>query len=325
VSIARRGLRLAVLAIAVALLARFAATVDWADTWLALRGASPPLLLLATVVNLASLGVRGLRWGLLLRGAGMRDLRLALRGAVVGSGLNNVLPASGGDAARVLLVARSSDVPAGRVAATVALDRVVDALVYLGLLALGPHVVRLPGMLQRWGRIAGIAFAVALVVLLPLLVRAARRRRRGATAPEALPEDAPWRVRVRSQLAQFGDALAQIAGAKRLAPALVLSLASWALQLATYHATARALGLPASLVASGAAMLAVNLAFFVPLTPGNVGVFQVIYALVMSAFGLPHGRAVAVALLIQAVQVVPVTLLATLLAPGQLMRRDRRA
>ena len=68
-------------------------------------------------------------------------------------------------------------------------------------------------------------------------------------------------------------------------------------------------------------MLAVNVAFLFPVTPGNVGVFQVIYALVMSAFALPRGPAIAVALMIQAIQVLPVTALALVLAPGAVTRQ----
>ena len=319
----RHLLRGALLVVAVLLVARFARSVDWRETWRGLRGASLPLLVLATVVNLASLAVRGARWALLLRGAGVRDTTLALRAAAVGSGLNNVLPASGGEAVRVLLVARESGALRSRVAASVVLDRGIDALVFLALLAIAPHVVPLPGMLQRWGRIAGIVLAVAMVVLVPLLVRTARRRRMDdVTAPEALPEGAPTMVRLRATLASFARALADIAGTRRLAPAFAISLVSWSLQLATYHFTARAAGLQASPVASGAALLAVNIAFFVQVTPGNVGVFQVIYALVMSAFGLPQGRAIAVALMIQAIQVLPVTALALVLAPNW-ARRER--
>ena len=319
----RLGGRVALVALVVLLLARFARTVAWGETWTALRRASVPLLLLATTLNVLSLLARGVRWALFLRGAGVRDVGLAVRGAVVGSGLNNVLPASGGEAARVLLVARRSRAPTARVAATVALDRVVDLLIFLALLALAPHVVPLPGMLQRWGRIAGVVLGCALAFVLPLLVRAARQRRRGLEPPVAAVEGAPWTQRTRAHLAQFADALTTIVAGRRLAPALAISLVSWTLQLLTYHVTARAAGLPASMVASAAAMLAVNMTFFVQVTPGNVGVFQVIYALVMAAFGLPRGPAIAVALLVQALQIVPVTIAALVLAPPWKLRRRR--
>ena len=145
----RHVLRGALLVVAVLLLARFARSVDWRETWHALRGASVRLLVVATAANLASLLVRGARWSLFLRGAGVHDLPLALRGAVVGSGLNNVLPASGGEAARVLMIARQAGVARSRVAASVVLDRGVDAVTFLVLLALAPHVVPLPGLLRN--------------------------------------------------------------------------------------------------------------------------------------------------------------------------------
>ena len=46
-----------------------------------------------------------------------------------------------------------------------------------------------------------------------------------------------------------------------------------------------------------------------------------IYALVMSAFALPRGAAIAVALMIQAIQVLQVTALALVLAPGAVTRQ----
>jgi uncharacterized membrane protein YbhN (UPF0104 family) len=68
-------------------------------------------------------------------------------------------------------------------------------------------------------------------------------------------------------------------------------------------------------------MLAVNLSFLFPLTPGNVGVFQAVYALTMAAYGVPSDAAVATALLLQALQILPMTALALLLAPDLLLRR----
>ena len=58
-------------------------------------------------------------------------------------------------------------------------------------------------------------------------------------------------------------------------------------------------------------------------TPGNVGVFQAAYALTAAA--LRHGRdqAIAVAFLIQAQQIIPVTLLGVALAPEFIFKRKK--
>ena len=55
--------------------------------------------------------------------------------------------------------------------------------------------------------------------------------------------------------------------------------------------------------------------------PGNVGVFQIIYAVTVSRFGIAEGPAVAAALLIQTIQVLPTLLIGTLMTHG-LMTRD---
>jgi uncharacterized membrane protein YbhN (UPF0104 family) len=105
---------------------------------------------------------------------------------------------------------------------------------------------------------------------------------------------------------------------------MVLSLAAWSLQVATYHVAARAAHLPLPLAGSVAALLAVGLSFLVRATPGNVGIFQVIYALTVRSFGIAEAPAVAVALLIQTLQVVPTVAAGTLAAP-RLLRGTRRS
>src|SRR3954463_681581 len=97
-----------------------------------------------------------------------------------------------------------------------------------------------------------------------------------------------------------GAALSATPG--RLAAGMVLSLAAWSLQVATYHLAVRATHLPLPLAGSVAALLAVGISFLVRATPGNVGVFQMIYALTVRSFGIAEAPAVAVALLIQTVQ-----------------------
>jgi uncharacterized membrane protein YbhN (UPF0104 family) len=62
-------------------------------------------------------------------------------------------------------------------------------------------------------------------------------------------------------------------------------------------------------------MLAVGISFVVRATPGNVGVFQVVYALAVRSFGIAEGPAVAVAMLIQTLQVIPTIILGILAAP----------
>ncbi|HJQ20896.1 MAG TPA: lysylphosphatidylglycerol synthase domain-containing protein, partial [Gemmatimonadaceae bacterium] len=105
---------------------------------------------------------------------------------------------------------------------------------------------------------------------------------------------------------------------------LVISVAVWALQVATYHLTAMAAHFDLPLVGTIAAMLAVNLGFAVRATPGNVGVFQMMYAVTAAGFGLSKDDATGVAFLIQAQQILPVTLIGLLAAPHLIFAKRRK-
>ena len=110
----------------------------------------------------------------------------------------------------------------------------------------------------------------------------------------------------------------------RFIAALLLSVLAWGLQVATYQMTARAAHFPMTTVATIAALLLVNLGFLFRLTPGNVGVFQTAYAAAAVAFGLDRNQAIAVALLIQAQQILPVTALGVALAPEFIFKAKKR-
>jgi uncharacterized membrane protein YbhN (UPF0104 family) len=101
---------------------------------------------------------------------------------------------------------------------------------------------------------------------------------------------------------------ARHATARRALAVLLLVALTWALQLVSYHLTALALGLPIALAGSLVALVAVNAGISVSVTPGNVGVVQLVYASTAHALGLPLHDAVGVALVLQAVQTLPVLL-----------------
>ena len=291
----------------VVLLVLFARHVDWRAAAAAARNADAGLLVLAIVLNQISLVVKGVRWWVFLRAVGVRSLRLVLRATYAGASLNNLVVAQGGEGARVLIVSRTSGVAASRVTSALALERALDAVSYLTLLVGGAFTLDLPEMLARWRIEAALALACALVAL--LLLGATSRARGESTAGV----DTMW-ARMAGGLARFASSVSETASPPRLAIGMALSLAAWALQVATYHTVALAAHLPISLAGSIAAMLAIGISFIIRGTPGNVGIFQVIYAMTAASFGVAKPAAVATALLIQAVQIIPTVLLGTLAA-----------
>ena len=292
------------------LLIVFVRQVPWRAVLLAARTADPWLLLAAAAINLISLAAKGVRWWVFLRPVGVRSLPLVMRATFVGASLNNLLVAQGGEGARVLLVARGAGVSSARVLAALAVERGFDALSYLALLVGAAWLLPLPAALIRWRFTASVALGLGTLAVAWMLVRVrdAPRASKAALRARAVAPSPVSRYAGR-----FLAALSNTASTGSFAAGATLSIVAWLLQVATYHLVARATNSPLPVGGSVAALLAVGVSFLVRATPGNVGVFQMVYALTVASFGIARPAAVAIAVLIQAVQVAP-TLLAGLLA-----------
>ena len=165
-----RTLRLGLTGLILVMLVLFARKVNWHDTWRTMQSASLPLLIGAALLNLVSIVVKGVRWWVFLRPIGATSLALALRATFAGAGLNNVLVANGGEAARVVFVARAAHVPSAKVLATLALERLFELVGYVVLLSLAATFLQLPSSLERVKPFA-VVVLIAMVGLLVWLLR----------------------------------------------------------------------------------------------------------------------------------------------------------
>jgi len=317
-----RGLRWLLTAVIVAFLVVFARTIDWGAAWSSMRHASLPLLVAAIAVNFLSICFKGIRWWLFLRPAGVPSFPLALRATIAGAGLNNVLVANGGDAARVVFVSRATGVPSSTILATLALERMFDAVGFVILLVFGITFFELPHALEKWRRPAE-ALLVAIAAFLIWFVYTARNIK-----PEHVPERRAkprtlW-GRVRRYLSGFATSTRTLTSASRFLGALVLSMLSWAGQFATFALAAAAAHVSMPFAASLAGLLAINLGLLIRATPGNVGFFQFVYALTAEQFGIARNDAIAVSLLIQTLQILPMTIVGIALAPEFIFKKSAR-
>jgi glycosyltransferase 2 family protein len=312
-----RTLRLVLSAAIIAALVLFARKVNWATTWQSITEANRVVLLLAAAVNLLSLALKGVRWWIFLRPVGVPSLWLALRATFAGAGLNNILVANGGEAARVVFVSRASHVKSAKVLATLALERMFELIGYIVLLALSVSFLELPTSLKRMRPVAWLTL-VGVAALMIFLIRRPERAE-AAAATTAIG----WRARAGRYFKHLMETIGGISTGPRFIAALLLSVGIWALQVWTYSLTARAAHFDLPLVGTVAAILAVNLGFAVRATPGNVGVFQAMYAATAVGFGMNKDQAIAVAFLIQTQQIIPVTLIGVALAPEFIFKRKK--
>ena len=301
----------------IALLVYYARTVHWGAAWHAIRSASPWLLLLAALANLATVGAKAVVWWIFLRPVGAPSLGLAMRATAAGAGINNLLIANSGEAARAVLVTRSSEASGTGVVAALALERLFDFIGYVLVLIGAAFLLPLPQNVVRWRPEAIVVLGAIVVVLIALLVHAPHPPPVGQVITGVV-------ARVRAGFELFIERLAHIVTVRRMGAALLLTGVNWGTQIASYHFTAMAAHFPISLAGSITAMLLVNVGFLVRATPGNVGVFQLVYAVTAQALGLSKDAAVGVALLLQVVQNGPVTVLGAALAPDLMLAARKK-
>jgi hypothetical protein len=306
-----RGLPSAAL---LALVVVFANVLPWATILTSLRGTSLPLVALAVCSTLLAITARALLFWRLLRQNGAASLGLAARATFTAVALNSVLVGQAGEAGRVLVVVKESQHRSAQVIATVVFEHAMVSAIYLALLVSAGALLPMPDALARW-RLGALLALVTLGGMLLFLGHA-----RGTGRSERGRSFGPLRQLTRGVGAFLGT-LRSLAAGGNIAGGLSLAAAHWALQLLAFFATVAALGNSMPAAAIVIAFLAVSASGSVRLTPGNVGVTQVVLAGAAGVYGVPLQDAVAVAMLWQIVQTVPTVMVALVFAPRSLAMR----
>jgi uncharacterized protein (TIRG00374 family) len=279
-------------------------SVDLAELAGQLRRTHWGWLALAVAMAPAGLLARAVRWRYLF--PPRSDVSGLVPAVMIGYMANNVLPLRGGELVRVYVVARRRRRGFWAVLATLVIERVLDSLTLVGILAVLVLVIPVPATVE-W--VAAVLLAVDLAAV------------GGLVALAAWPG---WTRRVIARLLDRWPALARRAGGAFdtfvrgldgvRAPAHALPLALWtaivwiAPALAAW-ATLRAVHLELPWLAGWTVLVFVGLGISIPSAPGYVGVFHYAATLATSIFGVAPTAAVGYALLYHASQYVPVTLL----------------
>jgi uncharacterized protein (TIRG00374 family) len=269
------------------LIVTFLQLVNMSAVYTRLSHLSIGFALLCGVAFLGAYVVRAMRWRCLLRPSEVSIPR-AVALYQVATFLNWLLPIRGGELAKSLLLRRSNGIPVSRSLATVSMDKAMDLLPAIGLLALLPFV----GLHLSRPLWLLLLSALAVVVLAVLVLALAAWRRELALAAltrplaKVLPEAA--RQRAEQFIVQFVDTLLALVRQPRLMlvaaayTAVAVSLDALFCLLA-FRAVGVAVALP--VVLYGYTFF--NLAFILPTLPGQVGSNELVGLLIFSGlFGV---------------------------------------
>lgn len=305
-----------VLALLVSLLALFLHNVDLRGVVSEIVRARPEWLALSLASMFVNLALRAWRWQYLLEPLGATSFGNAFRATAVGFAASSVLPARAGEVIRPYFLARHERLSATGAFATIILERLLDTITVLVLLAAYVFVfgrgvdIANPvafGAVKWAGAAAAAVSLAALVVLFVLAGDPARLgqtlTRLGRSLPSAL---ASLLGRVAEK---FATGLGAIRRPTRLFVALVLSFPLWLTIGLGVWAAAVAFRLAVPFTGSFLLIAILVIGVAVP-TPGAVGGFHEAYRVGTTLFfGAPSDAAVGSAIVLHAFSIGPALLL----------------
>ncbi|MYE45865.1 MAG: flippase-like domain-containing protein [Chloroflexi bacterium] len=287
----------------------------------------PGWILAGMVTFTLSKAIHAYRWRVFLQ---HREAPLApLLGIFLASNLANALiPFRAGDLLRIELPSRLLKLPRAELVSSVLIvETIFDGLAFVLLLLaavalFGDLVVALPAV---------VFFAVLVVLVFLGLSWLARlgvpEDPEGSALLRWLPER--WRGRGARFTRQFIEGMSSLRDLRRIAGALVVSIVAWLAEVGVYWMLGRAFGFELDAGEAIVLMIAANLIVSLPLTPWDVGPYEIA---VTEAFVLLGGDRVDAStyavgshlvLLVWITISGAVAMLALSLRPGEVLRSGR--
>src|SRR5579872_7278702 len=305
-----------VVALAAALVLLFLHNVDLWGVAATIVRARPQWLALTLATTLGSLAIRSLRWRYLLEPLGRVSFSSSFRATAVGFAATGVLPARAGEVIRPYFLARHEHMSATGAFATIILERLLDVVTVLTLLAsfvfvFGRDLAQTnPSMFLglRWaGGTAAAASLVALTVLFLLAGDPERLGRAVGRLAQVVPSALAGLV---ARVAEkFARGLGAIRRPSRLFIALAWSFPLWLSIGFGIWAVAVAFRFAVPFTGSFLLMSILVIGVAVP-TPGAIGGFHEAFRIGATMFyGAPDAAAVGAAIVLHAISIGPTLML----------------
>lgn len=309
-----------VVVLSVGLLALFLRGAHLDVVWSEIKQADSLLIAISCGLTISTMVFRALRWQYLLAPIGHARFRPAFRTTTIGFAASAVLPARAGEVIRPYLLARHEGLSATATFATIVVERVVDSVTVVILLAsfvlfFDTGMATADSTMYRLVQVGGLVVGGMTLVVLVIMFFAARDPealgrwayklehllpgRRGSRVGMALTH------KLAEALLKFAEGLAVVRAPRRLFVALLLSAPLWMAISLGIWTVIEAFGIHLPFTGSFllVALLVVGVA--VP-TPGAVGGFEAAALIGLTSFyQVPNDRAVGTALVLHAVSLLP--------------------
>ena len=250
------------------------------------------------------------RWRMLLAPLGsFRPTTELLPAILIGFAFNNLLPARIGEFVRVFVFSRRHNLSKISVLASVALERILDAIAILSIFGIG--AMFLPNTAEDVKQKAMVAAAVAgigvgcAVVYLIWTAPFVRFAEWCMNCVPVLPER--FRAKITGMLESGAEGLAALKQGRLLAGILITSFAQWALNGVIVYLSLRAFHFDLPWHVSAVVLGVVAFGVAAPSSPGYFGVIQLCFVLVLAPFVDDQKSVFAASIYFHMAQYIPVT------------------
>lgn len=287
---------------------------NWDNLWISIRSMRVLPMLLAISISTLPFVLRVPRWQLLLRHDDDSPLPVAplWHAIAIGFAANNTLPFRAGEVLRVAVASRLGRVSFATALSSLAVERVLDALMVVGMLGIGLVAANFPPNITVAGTpVATTAGRIGAACLLALCaaVLAAWRRDLALGLLRRVVGHGPIGERLHHFVDRLLVGLNALRDPRRAIPVIGWTVVIWLVNAAAFYTAfaAFSLDIPFSgaLVLQGLLMIGIA----APQAPGYVGGFEAPIVLVLGFYSINKEVALAYALSYHILTFIPITLL----------------
>lgn len=275
--------------------------------WETVRGLKPSYLLLVLIFEFLIPFVRSARWQAIVAAHRPVSFKKILSVYTVGVLANFLLPLLAGVAIRLWLLARRVKVPKTFAFSTMLLEVLFDAFSLIVFMYIVSFIFRFP---PSFVRIESFVFA-GVVILFSLFYLSLLHRRWFFRLPEKLARRLPEKVsdKFTRLFSSFKAGLSSLQSTRYLGVVVLFSLLSWTAQAGVIYGLNFAFGYSLPPYAAVLVMIVNTVAVMVPVTPGNVGVFQLATLFSLSLFGVSKEEALSFGIVLHFFDILPAVVL----------------
>ncbi len=294
--------------------------VEWRQVGTSLAEANYLLVLAVIPIMLAMIAMRAERWRLLFYPR--KDIALSSTfGALsVGYMAGNVLPLQLGEVARAYVLGEDEGISKAHVLSTIAVERLIDIVVLLSILGLLIPFVDFP----RAALFSAVLILIVAIVAIAVVVFAVvDRQRAGALLERILTLLPAWAApRLRPIAVSALEGLSALSHLRVVALVLMWTVLSWASSATIIYLVLQAFSIDVPLTAAPFLLVATTFGFFIPSSPGAVGVYDIISIKTLTiVFSVAQEPAATYALVAHALYLLP----PTILGAGYLLWRELKS